>query len=657
MTQLGSWALYAAFAAGSIAFLLSAAAGLRKAPALLEWARRGAAAASFFTTLSAAGLISAFIAGDYRWAYVYSHSDRDLSLFYKIGALWGGQEGSLLFWALLLGFFTVGAVIRHRRDPLDWFAPVLSTLLMILVFFLGLVLFVSNPFARIPGFVPPDGHGLNPLLQHPSMMIHPPSLYIGCVGMAVPYAMAVGALISGRLDDEWIRKSRFWALLAWIFLGAGNVIGGRWAYAELGWGGYWAWDPVENASLLPWLVGTAYLHSIMAQEQRGMLKIWNIVLAMTMFLLTILGAFITRSGVIQSVHAFARSNIGYFLLGFLVVFIIFSIVLLFVRLSKLRSDHQIENLLSREAFFLLTNVVLLLAAFAVLWGTVSPMITERLGGRSISVGPPYFNRMMTPLGLILLFMTGVGPFLPGQNTRLVDLLRGAALPVLAAGMSAMVAAVSGSSGWALTAQALCVFVLMTVLQSIFRGARDRRRGSRESAPVALLRLFAANRRRYGGRIVHFGVALVFLGFSGNAFKVEKDAFLLPGETTTLGSYTLTYLGMEKNSLGRVEQVGINLLLSRHGKDLAILFPQKNWYKKSEQQTSEVAIYSRLREDIYAVFAGSEGSKVSVRVFLNPLVSFFWIGSLVMGIGAVFAMTPFARRREESFPASQGKRGS
>jgi cytochrome c-type biogenesis protein CcmF len=435
--------------------------------------------------------------------------------------------------------------------------------------------------------------------------------------------------------------------VAWLFLGAGNILGGRWAYVELGWGGYWAWDPVENAAFMPWLASTAFVHSVMMQERKGMLKVWNMVLVILTFLLTIFGTFITRSGLISSVHSFAQSPIGFHFATFLVVCLVVSFGLVIYRLPRLKSDNRLDAFISRESFFILNNLVLLVAALAVLWGTIFPMISEAVQGERITVGPPFFNKIMTPLGLLLLFLVGAGPLVPWKRSTPSSLRRIFGFPIIVTALAAAVLLVFHRDAWALAAQLLCVFVAVTIVQEFWRGARARQRTVGDSLPEAMLNLVLKNRRRYGGYIVHAGVVLIFLGFSGNAFNSQHEGRLEPGQSMEMnGDYTLTYLNLETSENPSIEQVGVNLLLSDGRKDLAVMFPQRNWYKKNEQLASEIAIYSTLKEDVYVVFAGFEGERISVTAYVNPLVQFFWIGGIVMVAGGVIAAIPFPgpRRR-------------
>ena len=645
MIQLGSYSLYVALAATALAGVLGAMATWKNRQDYAEAARHAIFAAAGFTTLAVAGLVYAFLIGDYQLEYVWANSDRGLPVFYKLGALWGGQAGSLLFWAWLLSLYAVAVVIRHRNDPDELVAPALTTLMFILGFFLTLVCFIASPFTRAGG-IPLDGRGLNPLLQHPIMTIHPPTLYLGFVGMSVPFAFAIAALVSGRLGDEWVRRMRLWTILAWVFLGVGNVLGARWAYVELGWGGYWAWDPVENAAFMPWLAGTAFLHSVIIQERRGMFKVWNMLLVIVTFLLTITGTFITRSGLVSSVHSFAQSAIGPWFAGFLTFLIISSLGLLIWRRSRMRSENTLDSLLSREAGFLLNNLILLGGAFTVLLGTFFPILSEVVRGVKVSLGPPYFNAIMRPIGLALLLLAGVGPVIAWKRMSLARFQRVMLLPVLLAIVAISLLLLLGMRhAYAVATFGICLLVLSTIVAEFVRGARARRRNRGESIPTALGRLIWREPRRYGGYIIHVGVVLAFIGFSGSAFTRQWEQKVSPGQTFQAAGYDLTYRGVtEKNEPG-VQSEKAEVVVSRNGRDLALLTPHRNWYEKSEQLSTEVAIYATWGHDLYLILAGlDEGQDASFKVYLNPLVGWFWWGGIIMCLGGVLVLLPARQRK-------------
>jgi cytochrome c-type biogenesis protein CcmF len=641
MIQLGLYSIYAALASTALAGTLAAWGAWKRRADVVQSARHAILVSAGFSTVAMAGLAYAFVIGDYQLNYVWSNSDHDMPLFYKLGALWGGQSGSILFWAWLASMFSVAVLIRHRKDPDELMAPALTTLMVIQGFFLTLVGFVSKPFLRAD-VIPLDGHGLNPLLQHPLMTIHPPALYLGFVGMAVPFAFAIGALVSGRLGDEWLKHTRLWAIVAWIFLTAGNILGARWAYVELGWGGYWAWDPVENAAFMPWLAGTAYLHSVMIQERRGMLKVWNMLLVITAFLLTIMGTFITRSGLISSVHSFAQSAIGPWFAGFLTFLLVGSLGLLFWRKSQLASENTLDSFLSREAGFLLNNLILLGGAFTVLLGTFFPIISEAVRGVKVSLGPPYFNAIMTPIGLALLFLIGAGPLLAWKRMSLARLWAVIRVPAVLTIVAAVVLLVLGiRHAFALVALVLALFVTVTIVTEFTRGIAARRRSAGESPVVAFGRLIWRAPRRYGGYIIHAGVVLLFIGFAGAAFTREYEETLLPGQAFRAGGYDLTFQELDESADESMESIKANILLSRGGKDLAILKPHRNWYRKSDQLSTEVAIYSTMMHDVYVVLAGlsGQGGSASFKVYVNPLVNWFWWGGVVMCLGGVLVLLP------------------
>jgi cytochrome c-type biogenesis protein CcmF len=518
-------------------------------------------------------------------------------------------------------------------------------------FFVCTMLFASNPFERLP-FTPADGRGLNPQLQNPGMMIHPPMLYLGYISITIPFAFAIAALLSRGLDSGWIHAIRKWTLVSWLFLSIGITLGMWWAYVELGWGGYWAWDPVENASLLPWLTMTAFLHSVMIQEKRGMLKRWNLGLILGTFLLSIFGTFITRSGVIASVHSFTQSNVGYFFLGFLVVCGILSFTLLYTRWPTLRAEVQLESVVSREAAFLFNNLLLVGVAFSVLWGTLFPILSELVRGSKITVGPPFFNRVNVPLGLLLLALTGVGPLIAWRKASTSNLRRQFTGPVAAGVITAVGLLAAGVRGlYPVMALSLAGFVAGTIAQEFYRGVRARRRMHGESAPVAFGRLVARNRRRYGGYLVHAGVLIYFVAFSGMAFKREIEATLKPGDSATLKSpfghtYTFTHVGVSQfEALNRIVSAA-TVQVAKDGKPQGLMSSEKRQHVDSFRRptfepSTEVAIRSNLQEDVYITYAGSIGGteEAVYRFTINPLVWWVWFGGFVLAFGGLVTMWP------------------
>ena len=602
---------------------------------------------------------------DFNISYVASYTARNLPTSYLVAAFWAGQAGSLLFWTVVLALFAAMAQLltpRHHAHLLPYVAAVTAT---VLAFFLIVMLFAASPFERL-AFTPADGRGMNPQLQNPGMMIHPPMLYLGYISITIPFAFAAAALLSGRLDTGWLHAIRRWTLVSWLFLSVGITLGMWWAYVELGWGGYWAWDPVENASFLPWLTMTAFLHSVMMQEKRGMLKRWNLMLIAGSFLLSIFGTFITRSGVIASVHSFTQSNVGYFFLVFLLLAAIFSFVLIWSRWPRLESEAELDSMVSREAAFLFNNLALVGIAFSVLWGTLFPIISELVRDTKITVGPPFFNRVNVPLGLLLLALTGIGPLIAWRKASAANLRRQFVMP-LAAGIVALAAllATGARDGYAVVAIALGAFVTGAVAQEFWRGVRARMRMHAEAAPVALGRLVARNRRRYGGYLVHVAIVIYFVAFAGMAFKKETEATLRPGQSVELASpfghtYRFMHEGVSQfKALNRFVSAA-TVRVFRDGEDIGLLVSEKRQHvdtfgRPTFEPSTEVGIRSDLREDLYLVYAGSvEGTEEAVyRVAINPLVWWVWAGGFVLTLGGLITMWPgglAVRRVSERAPA-------
>ena len=546
-------------------------------------------------------------------------------------------------------------VFANRRTNRELMPYVAGTLGVVLLFFLSVTAFGANPYERLD-WIPADGRGMNPQLQNPGMAAHPPNLYLGYVATAVPFAFAIAALLRRKLDAEWLGAVRRWALISWFFLTVGIVMGMWWAYVELGWGGYWAWDPVENSSFLPWLTGTAFLHSIMIQEKRGMLRKWNVVLVVATFLLSILGTFITRSGIISSVHAFAQSPVGTWFLGFLVVALGITTYLVATRLSDLEAQAGLESMVSREAAFLYNNVVLCGIAFSVLWGTLFPVLSEAVRGSKITVGPPFFNTVNVPLGLLLLALTGVGPLIAWRRASTENLKRQFAAP-LAFGVviGALLLALGMRTPHAIVSYVLAAFVAGTIVQEFAKGAGARRRMHDESLLVALYRLVVRNRRRYGGYIVHAGIVILFAAFAGLAFKKEYDVTLKAGETYTAKdpygrTWTFTSQGVSQDQRLNRFVTAVALETKRDGQPAGIMKSEKRQYVDSRgnptfEPSTEVGIKSSARQDVYVVLAGVTGDDTAeIRVTFNPLVVWVWLGGYVMAIGGLIVMWPQAGRR-------------
>ena len=592
--------------------------------------------------VAAAALLHALVSHDFSLEYVASYSSSTLPLNYTITAFWGGQKGSLLFWLLILTSITSVVLIQNRRKNRDLMPYVTAVLMTVSVFFLFLLVFVTPPFQRLA--VPAtEGRDLNPLLQNYWMQIHPPSLYTGYVGMSVPFAFAIAALATGKLGDVWIRTTRRWTLFAWLFLSLGNLFGALWAYEVLGWGGYWAWDPVENAAFMPWLTGTAFLHSVMIQEKKNMLKVWNMVLIILTFSLTIFGTFLTRSGVISSVHSFTQSGLGPYFLGFLGIILSVSLALLFWRLPMLRSENELDSLLSRESAFLFNNLIFVGIAFAVFWGTMFPVISEAVRGVKITVGPPFFNRVNAPLGLFLLFLMGVGPVIAWRRATWRSLQRNFAVPVLVGLVGGAACFIGGIRNyWAIVSFSLIFFVTATIVAEFYRGMRARQAMVGETAGRALARLVAKNRRRYGGYIIHVAIVMIFLAITGtSAFKQEKQVTVNEGQTFDIGGYTLKYTGLEQHDTPHMSSLMAKMEVYDHGKKLETLKPEKRFYKKPQQPATEVAIRSTLGSDLYLVLGSydEDTRMVTILAYLNPLISFLYWGGAVLVFGTLVVIWP------------------
>ncbi len=611
---------------------------------VLASAKNGIFVIAGLTTVAVAILEWALITKEFRFEYVAGHVSNDQPLLYNISALWGGQEGSLLFWVWILSIFAAVVLIQNRDQNRELIPYVIAFLALTEGFFLTLITFATGPF-NLLDFAPADGTGLNPLLQNPGMFIHPITQYIGYVGFGVPFAFAMAALVTGKLSDVWIRTTRRWALVSWLFLSLGLLFGMRWAYVELGWGGYWGWDPVENAALIPWLTGTAYLHSVMIQEKRGMLKVWNLVLIMLTFILAILGTFLTRSGVVQSVHAFGVSTLGPYFLGFMGLVLIAFLYLLYTRLDQLKEENELDSVLSREASFLLNNLILVAAAFATLWGTLFPMVSEVVTGNQISVAAPFFNQVNGPIFLALILLIGVCTLIGWRRASLENLLRNFTRPLVATVLALILLFVIGiRDGYGLVAFGSAAFALSTIVLEFYRGLLARQRQYSENPGVAAFNLVAKNRRRYGGYIVHLGVVLAVIGIAGSTFyKTETQANLNPGESVSLGGYAVRFDGLKMTPTENRQAVAARISVFENGVPIAAMTPQKDYYPASQQWQTEVAVRSSPREDLYLILAGwGDDQSATLKVIINPLVMWLWVGFGVFIAGTVIALWPDPR---------------
>jgi cytochrome c-type biogenesis protein CcmF len=646
MENLGALAILLAFALSAYAIVASVAGKLKSRPYLVVSAERAVYAIWFLLTFASSLLVYSLLTDDFRLAYVAAHSNRDLPVLYKFAAWWGGQEGSLLFWSWILASYSAIVVFTNRRKFRDMMPYVTATLMVTQCFFLLLIGFVVSPFKVLAVgreiISVPDGNGLNPLLQYWAMAIHPPNLYLGYVGFTVPFAFAMGSLITRQPGDAWIHTTRRWTLITWGFQSAGILLGAGWAYAVLGWGGYWGWDPVENASLLPWITGTAFLHSVMMQEKKGMMKVWNMVLISATFLLCIFGTFLTRSGIVSSVHAFAQSPIGYYFVVFLALMIAATAYLILDRLDYLKSESQLESVVSRESSFLFNNLILLASCFAVLWGTLFPVISEAFTGEQITVGPPFFNRVNIPIGLFLLFLTGVGPLIAWRRSSIESLRRAFLWPVVGGLATAAVLLAAGiRHPYALISFALCTFVAWTIVAEFYKGARAIRARTGANWLAATIELTHRNTRRYGGYVVHMGIVFMFIGFTGAAFNKDTTQEVVVGDTIRLGHYALKVTELKEGETPNYSWHRAAIEVYKDGRKIDTLHPERRFYPASRQGTSEVAIRRRLNQDLYLNFAGmsEDNQRAVIQAYIFPLVSWIWLGAVVLFGGTLLCLIP------------------
>jgi len=660
MAQIGSFVLLLALALSGYSFVFGAVALFRRdslSAVITETARRAGIASFVAVLIAAAILVTAAFKNDFSIAYIYHHSNIDLPAPYKFATLWSGQEGSLLFWSLLLAGYGFVLRLRHKTDE-RLFAHASVIIAAVQVFFLLLLNFAARPFAVTQGELPLDGAGLNPLLQYPEMVIHPPMLYLGYVGFTVPFAFALGALIMKYPGDKWIHITRRWTMVTWGLLSCGIALGAHWAYYVLGWGGYWGWDPVEVASLLPWLTGTAFLHSVMMQEKRGMLKVWNIWLIFITFGLCIFGTFLTRSGVVNSVHAFAQSSIGDWFVAFLAIIAAVCIFFYIYNRSHLRTEHHLESLVSRESSFLFNNVLFLLICFVALWGTLFPVLSEWIQGHKITVGPPFFNSVTVPFALLLLLLTAVGPLLAWRKTSIGSLKRNFLWPTVGAiAVGVFLVATPPSWGsvfgmrpwtdvaylYSLMAAMLAALVIFTVAAEFLRGGRVISGHTGRGLVPSMMLLGHRNTRRYGGYVVHIGMALIFIGVLGTPLNRTAEKEMGFGEKIDIGPYSLVSRSFTQDQTANYTSSIAILDVYRGGKLITTLYPESRFFTATQQPQHMPSVYSPLREDLYVVFEGQnqDTGRPIIKAHLNPLVSWLWIGVLVMLFGTALALFPNA----------------
>ena len=662
MNEVGHFSVCLAWLLALFATISGSLAGYRKSYRLYQ-STINATYLVFITQLVAIGVLAyGFLSDDYSNQYIWQFSNKTMPNIYKVSAIWGGMDGSMLLWCFILSAGIFFLALQSNNNPRNIMPWVLSIANSSSLFFLTVVVFCTNPFRYIAApFIPPDGNGLNPLLQNPYMAIHPPLLYAGFTTFAIPYAFCMGAMLSGSLSNEWLRLTRRWTLAAWGFLTAGIVMGGHWAYLELGWGGFWAWDPVENASFLPWLTGTAFLHSVMVQERKSMLKIWNVWLIVTTYALTVFGTFLTRSGVVQSVHAFASTDVGWVFLLYLGLIVALALVLTCYRYSSLKSERKIESFFSRETAFLLNNLVFLSIAFTVLWGVMFPVFSEAITGNKQAVGIPFFNTVTIPLFLLLIFLMGIGPLIAWKKASLSSIVRTFLTPFISAFIVGIILIWAGVEGfYPVLSYSLCFFVLMTVIAEYHRGLRAQVVGSKDTGIVeGSARLLRRHKSRFVGYFIHVGVLIMTVGITASmAHKVEKEFTLSKGDEYRIGRYALKLNDIDGRNTDNYNAVYANVSLLRHkdNKLVSTLKPELRSYTRNNESTTEVALHMSAREDVYLILAGinQDGTQASFKIFINPLQVWLWIGTVVVVFGTLILILPTAKRSSvaDTFAASE-----
>ena len=644
MSSLGYYLLLAAFVVCAYAAAISVAGARRRSRALIESGIGAFYLVAALMAVASAVIVYSFVVGDFSIKYVQRYSDSVQPLFYKLTSYWGGLDGSIMFWVTLLSFFGSAAIYINRERHRELIPYVVAVISVVKMFFLYLMIVHNNPFETFLTQNPTDGAGLDPLLQNFYMVIHPPTVYLGFVGLTIPYAFGMAALITGHLDDSWLRAVRRWTMIAWLFLSIGLCLGMRWAYEELGWGGYWMWDPVENAALLPWFTATAFLHSVIVQERRGMLRVWNVALIITTFFLTIFGTFMTRSGVVQSVHAFGEDpELARLFTAFMVATVVFSFGFVIYRLPLLRSRNELDSWVSREAAFLVNNWILLFSAFFVLFATMFPTLSEAVRGERLTVGPPFFNQWMLPIGLTLLLLTGVGPLLAWRKSTIINLRDQFLLPVTLGVVAAGLVVALGVRVWASgICFALSAFVIGTIGQEFWRGARVRQQSTGTDVFTALVGLVGRNKRRYGGYIVHLAIVLIFFGFAGEGFKQKEEATLKPGQQVKVGNFLVRHDALSVTDDGQKQMITAHVTVMRDGETFAEMYPAKWIFRKHEDTpTTEVAIQRGFAQDIYVVLATFDAATqtANLSIDINPLVNWVWMGFGLMALGVGLSLLP------------------
>ncbi|NDI33827.1 heme lyase CcmF/NrfE family subunit [Chengkuizengella sediminis] len=654
MHNIGDLTIYLGLAISIYSFIAFIVGVIKQDQKWVNSGKNGVLTLFLLTSITVILLLYALATSQFQFKYVSMYTSSDLPIVYKLSALWAGNAGSLLLWTFLLTMYTAMVAFSNKMkgNPM---VPYVSTIMLgNAIFFYFILATTTKPF-ELNDLIPSEGNGLNPMLQDPGMIIHPITLYLGYVGLAVPFAFAIAALILKNVDSFWIRMTRRWTLLAWLFLTLGNLLGGYWAYLELGWGGYWAWDPVENASFMPWLTVTAFLHSVMIQERKGMLKVWNLSLIILSYALTLFGTFLVRSGVLTSVHAFGDTNLGTYFLIFMGIAVIFAMYVMMSRYHLLKKDSDyFESFLSKESSFLINNLILVGAAFAVFWGTIFPLISEAVRGTKVTVGVPFFNTVMSPILLALLFIMAICPLIAWQKSTIKNLQKNFLIPALLTFIVAVLLFTLGiRTTYPIIGFTIVAFMLFTHISEIYRGVKARRSVTLESYPIALIRLISKNRRRYGGYTVHFGIALIAIGIIGSQnFSVESMKTVAIGEKINIADFEITYENLAQKSEGLNDIIFADLKVQKNGKQLGYIQPEKIFYGNWQQPSTEVGMISSWQEDLYIVISAWERDlRATFVVRVNPLVKWIWTGGVVVVIGTLFAI--WGGRQNQVIPRYRG----
>ncbi len=647
MVTVGEISKFIAFVFSGLTIFFVLVGLMRNDVRFIESGRRSIHGATLFITLSSIALFYLFLTNNYQVEYVAAYSDRALPLFYKLTSFWAGQKGSLLFWSWVLSLFSSIVAFRTRKEVPNRNIPYVYLVLAgCIIFFNFLLLTVSNPFDLLE-FIPADGQGLNPMLQNPGMIWHPPTLFLGYIGFTIPFAYAVAAMTTGKLDATWVKQTRVWTVISWIFLTIGIILGGQWAYVELGWGGYWAWDPVENASFIPWLVATAYLHTAIIQERRNIMKVWNMVLIFLTFVLCIFGTYLVRSGILQSVHDFGPTGLGGYFLAFMIIISLGGIYLITASYSELKTESTLESYISRESTFLFNNVVLLALAFSTLFGTTFPIMSEIVTGKKITVGQPFFNQVNTPLFLFLFLLTGICPLIGWRKASAENLKKNFLVPVVLTVIGLVTLLALGiTEVYPVISFSLSIFVITTIVSEFKRGTQARMKLNKETVITAFPRLLFHMRRRYGGYIVHLGMIIILIGITGSsAYKIEEKATLEKGETMSIGDYVIRYDSFSSYKKWNRDVYAATLTIFKNGVNVGTISPERRYYINAKQPTTEVSIRSTLIEDLYIIMPGiTEYEEITLSVTVNPLLAWIWVGSTIMVLGGLLAIIPKRKKR-------------